>query len=258
MESEQIDWVTRQIDYVDDCMRRLARSGFDAGAFEMAANVGVAVVFVFLFIVIGHCLVKWLKNHDTEFPLEKNTFKFLGILGTLLVALPVVTKVAYAQFNIVIESGDINYARGICERFSEQPSEEARLAALVSENESLKSQINQLTADLTPENRKNIEQSQPALVGVAVAVFTRDGRQRDAESIANMLSEAGAGASVTLTDLTENKVRHESGSNVIIFAEGMASISDKVASFLESRGTKISQNLGPLKLRGNSIQLLLY
>ena len=244
---------------VVECLSKLSRAGFDASAFDTARWVGVAVLAVAGLVLLAHT-AKHLLVSKSEFPVESRVFFFLGGLGFLLIALPIVTKVVYAENSVDLGSSDRQFAQAFCRDRALAPAAEAETAAVRQELEALTERYEWLSAAVAEDRNTPppTMASERPMLGMAVAIYPRSSRIADAEGIARALRSEGAGVTVTETDLSESAAAPTSGANVILFSEASRERASRLQAFLESQGVAVAALRGPLALRGESLQLLLY
>ncbi|WP_146345257.1 hypothetical protein [Falsiphaeobacter marinintestinus] len=244
--------------FIQECITALSRAGFDAGAFEWAKWAGIGCFIALTLAVLATFVGRLAKDHAFPSPLSDSNFKLLLIAGCLLIALPVVSKIAAAQMEIDLVSRDSEFAQRICEERGEELERSAETKSLHQEVAVLLKRVSALESQtrVTP----SAPEVDPPLLGQAISVFYRSGRLDQARQLETYLTKNGAGVARRESDLTETNLARSArpGDTFVVFAEGSEEQAELVRQKLENSGQPVRQMIGPTNVRGNAIQILMF
>lgn len=252
---------------IADCLKTLQASGFDADAFLTTRWAGLACLFALaVSAILGFAAGFW-KDGVTP-PLGDGQFRAVLYVGALLLALPVVTQVTAEGFDLQLGSGDRAFAQDICRDRQEAVTQSAEIAALETrlsvQVEELRSEI--ALARIDPQDfplelPMIVTPVRPEILGTPVAVYYRSGRQADAQTIRDILSDAGAGVALRNTDLSEtSRAATAAPGDIYILSDARADAAPEViATLLEDEaGVAVTGRMSVDSLAGTPVQILLY
>lgn len=252
--------------FVSDCVRRLLAAGFDAGAFETAKWAGLACLIALALSALAGFGARLYKGaSDIEPPVSENQFKWLLYVGALLIALPVVAKVTTDNTTLEFESSDRTFAQQVCREQLESFSQTAEIEGLDAKIENLSFELSQLRS--TTQNSSNVTEepvavstTNPQILGQAVSIFFRGTRSADAEKIAGILRQAGAGVNARESDLSETSRAQTapSGAVYILSDTRVGNAPVAIAGLLTENGITTTDSVTVSALSGTSVQILLY
>ncbi len=253
--------------FVTNCVQNLLNAGFDASAFETAKWAGVAcLIAIALSAFAGFTARIWKGASDIEPAVTENQFRWLLYVGALLIALPVVAKVTTDQTGLEFESTDRTFAQEVCREQMQSVAQAAEIGALEAQISELAFEIEQvrtaaLNPDTSPIDQPVIATTRLAdVVGTPVSIFYRDARESDANAIAAVLRDAGAGVALRDTDLSETSRAKTaiSGDTYIISDPRAGDASTAIIDRLREAGVRINGNNTVGNLSGTPVQILLY
>ncbi|MEL6100643.1 MAG: hypothetical protein AAFV87_07220 [Pseudomonadota bacterium] len=254
--------------FIAQCVRDLLQVGFDASAFETAKWAGLACLIVLALLITAAFVARFFKTEDMPPPVTENQFKWVLIVGAVLIALPVVAKVTSDQFEVNFASDDRTFAQRICEEQLEATAQTAEVDALETRLNALVDQIAALTARGLPENGEGLEapvivapRSQNAdLLGQAVSVFYRPAQESRAQEVSALLKANGAGVGLRETDLTNTNFAESalSGEVYLLYDNRAFDAEQAIRETLEEAGIVLRDARNVSTLKGNALQILIF
>ena len=263
-----MDSVNDPSGFIAQCVRDLLQVGFDASAFETAKWAGLACLIVLALLITGAFVARFFKADEVPPPVTENQFKWVLIVGAVLIALPVVAKVTSDQFEVNFASDDRTFAQRICEEQLEATAQTAEVDALEARLNALDQQMALLTDRGLPENGEGLEApvivapraQNMALLGQAVSVFYRPAQEARAQEVSALLKANGAGVALRPTDLTETSFVQTalSGEIYLIFDDLGSDAARAIRETLEEAGIILRDARNVSALKGNALQILIF